>query len=99
MIDAVMISEVIKIHIGQTVGTGHNIDKIEVSQGVNKIREEEILEVRQGHIKFLKEKTIEESTEIITEMKVKAEVKIGTGLEKGHFLETLVMIETIGVQK
>ena len=33
-----------------------------------------------------------------TEMKVIAEVEIGTGLEKGHFLETLVMIETIGVQ-
>ena len=27
-----------------------------------------------------------------------AEVEIGTGLEKGLFLETLVAIETIGVQ-
>ena len=31
-------------------------------------------------------------------MNVTAEVEIGTGLEKDHFLETLVMIETIGVQ-
>ena len=31
-------------------------------------------------------------------MKVIAEVDIGTGLEKGHFVETLVMMETIGVQ-
>ena len=38
------------------------------------------------------------STEIIVEMKVIAEVEIGTGLEKDHFLETLVVIETIGVQ-
>ena len=46
----------------------------------------------------MKEKTVEESTEIIIEMKVIAEVEIGTGLEKDHFLETLVMIKTIGVQ-
>ena len=46
----------------------------------------------------MKDKNVEESTEIIIEMKVIAEVEIGTGLEKGHFLETLVMIETIGVQ-
>ena len=32
------------------------------------------------------------------EMKVTAEVEIGTGLEKDHFLETSVTIETIGVQ-
>ena len=31
-------------------------------------------------------------------MKVMAEVEIGTGLKKGHFLEILVAIETIGVQ-
>ena len=64
---------------------------------MNKIIEE-ILEVMQGYIKILKDKTVEESTEIITEMKVRAEVEQGTGLEKDHFLETLVMIETIGVQ-
>ena len=31
-------------------------------------------------------------------MKVIAEVEIGTGLGKDHFLETLVTMETIGVQ-
>ena len=31
-------------------------------------------------------------------MKVVAEVEIGTCLEKGYFLETLVAIEIIGVQ-
>ena len=46
----------------------------------------------------MKDQTVERSTEIITEMKVMAEVEIGTGLEKGHFLENLVMIETMGVQ-
>ena len=42
--------------------------------------------------------TVEESTEIITEMKAIEEVEIGSGLYKDYFLETLVMIETIGVQ-
>ena len=46
----------------------------------------------------MKDKTVEESAEIIIEMKVIAGVEIGVGLEKYHFLETLVMIETIGVQ-
>ena len=98
MIDTVMISEVNKIDIGQIVETGDNIDKIEVNQGMKKIIEVEILEVRQGHIKILRDKAIEESTEIITEMKVIAEVGMGMSLEKDHFLETLVMIETIGAQ-
>ena len=40
----------------------------------------------------MKDKTVEEGIEIITEMKVMA------GLEEGHFLETLVVIEIIGVQ-
>ena len=51
----------------------------------------------QGCIKTLKDKMVEESIEIITEMIVMAEIEIGTGLEKGHFLETLVVIETTGV--
>ena len=42
----------------------------------------------------MKDKTVEESTEIIMEMKVET----GTGLVKDNFLETLVMIETIRVQ-
>ena len=45
MIDIVMISEVIKIDIGQIVGRGGNIIKIEVDQGMKKIIEEEVLEV------------------------------------------------------
>ena len=44
------------------------------------------------------ERTVEESIEIITEMKVMAEVEIGTGLDKDNFLENLVAIGTIGVQ-
>ena len=43
----------------------------------------------------MKDKMIEESTEIITQMKVMAEVEIGTGLEKGHFLESLAVTATI----
>ena len=46
----------------------------------------------------MKEKAVEESTEIIIEMKVIAEIEIGTGLEKDHFLETSVLIEKIGAQ-
>ena len=65
-----MISEVIKIYVGQIVETEDSIDKIEVDQGMNKIIEKEILEVMKGHIKILKDKTVEESTEIIMEMKV-----------------------------
>ena len=98
MLDAVMFNKVIKIDIGQILETGDSIDKIEVDLGMNKIIEEEILEIMQGSIKIMKGKTVEESTQIITEIKVIADIEIGTGLEKGHFLETLVMIEAIGVQ-
>ena len=45
MIDATLISEVIKIDIGQIVEVGDSIDKTEVDQSMNKIIEEEILEV------------------------------------------------------
>ena len=98
MIDAVMISEIIKINTGQIVETGDGIDKAEVDQGMNKIIEEDILGVMQECFKILKDKIVQESTEIIIELKVMAEVEIGTGLEKDHFLETLVKEETIGVQ-
>ena len=97
MTDMVMISQVIKIDTGQIVETGNSIDKIEVDQGMNKFIEE-ILEVMQEHIKILKDKIVEESTEIIVEMRVIAEVEIGTGLKKDHLLETLVTDEIIGVQ-
>ena len=46
----------------------------------------------------MKDKAAEESIEIITEMEVMAEVEIGIGLEKDHFLETLEAIEIMGVQ-
>ena len=46
----------------------------------------------------MKDKTVEESREIIIEVKVIAAVEIGTGLEEDHFLETLVTVEAIGVQ-
>ena len=98
MTDAIIISEVIRTDIDQIVETGDSIGKTEADPGIHKIIGEEILEVMQGHIKILKEKTVEDSIEIITEMKVMAEVEIGIGLEKSHFLETLVVIETIGVQ-
>ena len=46
---------------------------------------------------ILTDKIAEESIEIIAEMKVMIEAEMGTGLEKGHFPETLVAIE-IGLQ-
>ena len=67
--------------------TGESINKREVDQGMNKFKEEEILEVTWEQIKILKNKTVEESTK---EVKVTAEVEIGTGLGKDHFQETLV---------
>ena len=45
MIEAIMISEIIKIDIGQIVETRDSINKKGVDQGMNKIKEEEILEV------------------------------------------------------
>ena len=98
MTDTIMTNEVNRIDIDQIVEIGDSIGKAEAHQVIHKITGEEILGVRQGQIKILKDKTIEESIEIISEMKVMAEVEIGTGLEKSHFLETLVVTETIGVQ-
>ena len=98
MTDTIMISKVIRIDIDPRVETGDSIDKTEVDLGMHKIIGEEILEVMWECIKTLKEKTGEENTEIIIETKVMAEVEIGTGIEKGHFPETLAAIETIGVQ-
>ena len=74
---------------------GDSIDRIEVDLGMNKIIGEVILGVTQG---ILTDKITEESIEIITEMKVMAEAEMRTGLEKDHFPETLVAIET-GVQE
>ena len=44
---------------------------------MHKITGEKILDVTQEYIKIFKDKTVEESTEIIAEMKVMAEVEIG----------------------
>ena len=83
-----MTSEIIRIDTEQIVEIGNSVGKTEADQGIYKIIGEEILEETQGHIKTLKDKTVKESIEIITEMIVMAKVEIGTGLEKGHFLET-----------
>ena len=64
---------------------------------MNKITEVENLEEKQEHIKILEDRTVEESTEMIIEMKIIAEIEEGTGLEKDHFQETLIG-EMIGVQ-
>ena len=90
MTDAVMASEAIRQDIDQIVETEDNIDRTEVGLGINKIIEV-ISEVMQG---ILKDRIADESIETITEMKAIAEIEIGTGLEKGHFPETLVAIET-----
>ena len=89
-----MISKVIRTNIDQIVETGDSIDRIEVGLGMNKITGEEIFEVMWG---MLTDKMGEESIEIIIKMKVMAEAEMGTGLERGHFPETLVAID-IGVQ-
>ena len=88
-----MFSEIIRIDVCQIVEIGDSIERTEADQGIYKIIGEEMLEEMQGHIKTLKDKTVEESIEIITEMIVMAEIETGTSLEKGHFLEGLVMIE------
>ena len=92
-IEAITISKVIRIDIDQIMKIGDHIDKTEVDLGMHKIIGEELLEVTQEC-----NKTVEESTETITEMKVMAEIEIGTGLEIGHLPEDLVAIETTGVQ-
>ena len=91
-IDTIIISEVIRIDIGQTVEIEDSIDMVEVGLGISQIIREVILEVMQ---RILTDKIAEKIIGIITEMKTLMEA--GTGLEKGYFPETLVAIE-IGVQ-
>ena len=86
--DAIMISEATRTDIGQIVVTEGSTRKIEVGPGMNKIIGEEISE-ETGEAST--DKIAEESIEIITEMKVMIEA--GTGLEKGHFPETIATIE------
>ena len=92
MTDAIMISEPIRTNIDQIVETEDSIDRREVDLDMDKIIGEVISEVMLG---TLTDRIVEESTEVITGMKVMAEA--GTGLEKGNFPETLAAIE-IGVQ-
>ena len=58
MIEAIMISEIIKTDIGQIVEMEGSIDKTEVDQDINKIIEVNILEVMQEHIKTLKDRVV-----------------------------------------
>ena len=70
MIDAIMISEIIKTDTGQTVKTEDNIVKIEVDQDKDNIKEVKILEIMQEHIKILKDRVVEDSTGITLVTKV-----------------------------
>ena len=72
--------------------TEDSIDRTEVGLDINKFIGEVISEVKR---ETLTGKIAEESIEIITGMKVMTEA--GTGLEKGCFLEAVVVIE-IGMQ-
>ena len=90
--DAVMISKSIRTNIDQIVETEDSIDRTEVGLDMNKIIEEVTSEVILG---ILTDRIVEESIEVIIGMKVMTEA--GTGLEKGHFPETLAAIE-IAVQ-
>ena len=44
-------------------------------------------------IKILEDKTVEENTEVIIEMKVIAEKEVGVGLGKDHFQGITIIIE------
>ena len=84
-----MISKVIKIDIGQIVGARRQCRQ---DRGRPRYKQN----YRGGNLRgnarmyqILKDKTVEESTEIIIEVKVIVEVEIGIGLEKDHFLENL----------
>ena len=88
MTDAIMNSEPILTNIDQIVETEDSIDRTEVGLDMNKIIGEVISEVMLG---ILTERIVEESTKIITGMKVMTEA--GTDLEKGHFPEAITTVE------
>ena len=90
--DAVMTNEAIRTDTYQIGETGDSIGKTKVGLDMNKVIGEVISKVMWG---VLIDKIAEESIETITGMKDMTGA--GTGLEKGHFLETLVAIE-IGLQ-
>ena len=96
-IDAVMISQVIRIGIDQIAEVEEiSIDKIEVDLGMNKITGmiigEGILEVMWEHIKILEDRIVEEDIEEIIEMKIITEKEVGVGVEKDHFQGIIVII-------
>ena len=92
-IDAVIISKVTKIGIGQLVRIEEFslMDKIEVDLGMNKITgmiiEDKILEVTREHIKILEDRIVEGDIEEIIEMKIITEKEVEVGLEKRSFSE------------
>ena len=61
MIDVIMISVVIKISTDQIVEIEevNLVNKVEVDQGMDKIRSEEILEATSEHIKLLEDRKVE----------------------------------------
>ena len=73
---------------GQIAETEDNTDKTKVGLGMSKILGEGILEET---LEIMVEKTVEENTETAIEMTVMIEA--GTGLEKGHFPESMAIIE------
>ena len=72
MTQVIMIEEIIKLGIDQTleIGEFNLVDKIEVDQGMNIIIGEEILEPMQDHIKILGDRIVEENIEVIIGMKI-----------------------------
>ena len=89
----ITIRRTIRTGIDQTVVTEDNTDKIMIGIDMNKIIGEGILEEMWG---TTLDKTVEESMEAIIEMTVMTEA--GTGLDKGHFRETIATIIEIEIQ-
>ena len=93
----IMIEEIVKIGIDQTVEIGelNLLDKVEVDQSMNKIIGAEILEAMQDDIKILEGRIVEENIEVIIGMKTITEKEVGVGLEKDHFQEIIIIEGTI----
>ena len=83
MTHIIMTGQIIKTHIGQIVVIEEiSIDRIEVDQDMNKIVGVESLEAMQDCTKISEDKIVEENTEVIRGIKVKAEKKVDIGLGK-----------------
>ena len=94
MIYIIMTEEIIKIGTDQIEETGefNLVDKVEVDQGMNKIRGEEILEAMWHCTKISGDRIGEENIEVIRGMKAMAEKEVGVGLEKDHFWGIKILI-------